>query len=188
MHWSSQSCRFSAHLLSITHHQTEEQFVHHTCTSTHVCTVHTHAHTHGWINLAALHTELLCTHSQRCYRSQNVEIFLHMSGAPGRAACLLPREAWLGVRAPPATLVPPEHTWQPEMHVCGVFRILCVFSNERPSFIPDWDAGSSSSVEVEVEVVVEFALQCGVHKDGGTTFPPRFPHEYQRRRRQRHNT
>ena len=107
LHRSPQSSRFSAHLLSITHHQTDEQFVRHTCTSTPMCTVHTHTHTHGWINLAALHTELLCTHSQRCYRSQNVEIFLHMSGAPGRAGCLLPREAWLWVRAPPATFIPP---------------------------------------------------------------------------------
>lgn len=55
----------------------------------------------------------------------------------------------------------------------------CVCTHSRGSTVtqqghylsPDWDEGNS----------IGFALRCGSHKDQETTFPPHFPHEYQRR-------
>lgn len=72
-------------------------------------------------------------------------------------------------------------------HMTSESLCVCVFRGwrgslrrdaTRPSFIPDWDEGSG----------VGFVLQCAAHKDRETTFPPHFPHEYQRRRQRHHHT
>lgn len=95
-----------------------------------------------------------------------------------------PWEAWLRARAPPGVLGYPSY---PLAYMAGTVCVrkhvststeMCLHAFERlhcdttrPLFIPDWDEGSS----------VGFELHYGSHKDQETTFPPHFPHEYQRR-------
>lgn len=105
-----------------------------------------------------------------------------------------PWEAWVWARALPGDVC----VWgggttldthnQHSMHgsnsmcVCASMCLQtqkCVCTHSRGSTVtqqghylsPDWDEGNS----------IGFALRCGSHKDQETTFPPHFPHEYQRR-------
>lgn len=166
------------------HHQTDAGL---RCLSAHVRQTCTQAQTHmcacvytGWKRNQNVQLSLLC----KIQYPQNAGSHIHMITLRGLGLSKSP--AWGCVCGGGGTTLDTHN--QHSMHgsnsmcVCASMCLQtqkCVCTHSRGSTVtqqghylsPDWDEGNS----------IGFALRCGSHKDQETTFPPHFPHEYQRR-------